>query len=205
MVFQKWSFKINQPKVTATENDNLSEASSGNEPLIVFEDESLFLPSDIDYFKNDGRNTDSIKKNRIELEKKAWFASHVSIDQTKHGDRKHNLSEVIFSTKNENINYFFQESFIEYIYRQTNKSAQQERRKNKTIEYITKNELTTFIWLLYYMGVDSLPNLKLYWIKEDDQIVNLRRSYVFEKMSMLNSRIFVSTFVLPHTSPTNFR
>ncbi|KAF7699494.1 PiggyBac transposable element-derived protein 4 [Cucumispora dikerogammari] len=33
------------------------------------------------------------------------------------------------------------------------------------------------------MGVDSLPNLKLYWIKKDDQIVDFRRSYVFEKMS----------------------
>ncbi|KAF7685283.1 hypothetical protein CDIK_3968 [Cucumispora dikerogammari] len=70
MVFQKSPFRSNQPKVLATENVNLSEASSGNEPLIVFEDESPFLPSDIDYFKNDARNTDPIKKDRIVQKKK---------------------------------------------------------------------------------------------------------------------------------------
>ncbi|KAF7685507.1 hypothetical protein CDIK_3745 [Cucumispora dikerogammari] len=123
MVFQKWSFKSNQPGTSATENDNFFEASSRNEPLIVFEDESSFFPSYIDYFKNDARNTDPIKKVRIELEKEAWFFDYVSIDQTKHGDKKHNLPKVIFSTKKESINYFFQESFIEYIYSQTNKSV----------------------------------------------------------------------------------
>ncbi|KAF7685129.1 hypothetical protein CDIK_4122 [Cucumispora dikerogammari] len=151
MMFQKWSFKSNQPGVLATKNVNLSEASSGNEPRIVFEDESPFLPSDIDYFKNDAINTDPIKKDRIVPKKEACFSGHVSTDQTKLGDRKHNLPKVIFSTKKEIINYFFQESFIEYIYSQTNKSVQQERRKNKTIKYIIKNELTTFIGLLYYM------------------------------------------------------
>ncbi|KAF7685774.1 hypothetical protein CDIK_3477 [Cucumispora dikerogammari] len=73
MVFQKWSFKFNQPGVLATENVNLSEASSGSEPRIVFEDESPFLPSDIDYFKNNAINTDPNKKDRIVPKKEAWF------------------------------------------------------------------------------------------------------------------------------------
>ncbi|KAF7692952.1 hypothetical protein CDIK_2360 [Cucumispora dikerogammari] len=107
MVFQKKFFKFNQPGIPASENDNLSEAFSGNEPLMVFEDESPFLSSDIDYFKNDVRNTDPIKKDRIEPEKEAWFYGHVFFDQTKHGDRKHNLPKVIFSTKKEINNYFF--------------------------------------------------------------------------------------------------
>ncbi|KAF7700532.1 hypothetical protein CDIK_1029 [Cucumispora dikerogammari] len=35
----------------------------------------------------------------------------------------------------------------------------------------------------YIIWGDFLPNLKLYWIKEDDQFVDLRKSYAFEKMS----------------------
>ncbi|KAF7699570.1 hypothetical protein CDIK_1171 [Cucumispora dikerogammari] len=40
-----------------------------------------------------------------------------------------------------------------------------------------------FISLVYYREVNSLPNLKNYWMIDADQHVDLRRKYVYDKMS----------------------
>lgn len=112
---------------------------------------------------------------------KSWQDGHVKLDLRDCPNPKSKKSD--FKNLDEILNYFFNINLINLIYSQTNKSVKDLRKNDKTIKYIEKNEIYIFIGLLFYMGIDNLPNIKKYWICDNDQEIDLRREYVYSKMS----------------------
>lgn len=162
-------------KIMSKEND-LFSFDYDNLENNTFIDSEPFIPSELDELIQKSSYVDK-KETEGALD---WVDGNLKFDSK---TIKNDNVEKEFKSIDDVLNHFFPERFIDYIYGQTNKSIKKLREKDKEISYVTIPEIYIFFGLLYYMGVDNLPNLKCYWIKGKDQPLDLRRSYVYNKMT----------------------
>ncbi|KAF7684915.1 hypothetical protein CDIK_4336, partial [Cucumispora dikerogammari] len=150
--YRKKAFKLNisiktkkNTEVKRNRKENSFLDSDGNNKELTssrIEGTDIFIPSSLKELEHPAKSTSIQSAEWVNSNINITTASFIEYDKSKF--LKYHFLE-------EQMNYFFEDDFISYIFNETNKSIKKARFSDKSLAYISIGEIQTFIGLAIYI------------------------------------------------------